>query len=160
MFYDHSWGVGYSTFPFRDLEGTTFLLAFLSIHILLGDCIRWADLSPVERFLDKFYDDITTHYGELKCCLIYTFWNAVAVYFVLGLMLTLCELVFGNAFSGSTTATIKCLLLSHVVTCGKEWGPLWAYSMFQFESMNCQITKLFHGSSMQVSISYYDPVSS
>ena len=47
---------------------------------------------------------------------------------------------------GSNAATHKAHLLSHVVTCVRRWGPLWAYSTFHFEGMNHQVKKLFHGS--------------
>ena len=37
-------------------------------------------------------------------------------------------------------------LLNHLTKCVRNWGPLWAYSCFQFESANNHLKKLFHGS--------------
>lgn len=36
-------------------------------------------------------------------------------------------------------------MLSHLTGCVRNWGPLWAYSCFQFESANNNLKKLFHG---------------
>lgn len=36
-------------------------------------------------------------------------------------------------------------LLEHLVDCVINWGPLWSYTCFVFETMNCHIKKLFHG---------------
>ena len=41
---------------------------------------------------------------------------------------------------------MKCRILGHLAQCVKDWGPIWAYSCFQFEGMNHQIKWLFHGS--------------
>lgn len=48
--------------------------------------------------------------------------------------------------AGPTTACMKLHLLSHIVPCVRNWGPVWVYSYFQFESQNHSIKKLFHGS--------------
>ena len=48
--------------------------------------------------------------------------------------------------AGPTSASMKLHLLSHVVPCVRNWGPVWVYSCFQFESQNHSIKKLFHGS--------------
>ncbi len=36
-------------------------------------------------------------------------------------------------------------MMSHLVDCVTNWGPLWAYSCFTYESMNGTVKKLFHG---------------
>ncbi|OXA48760.1 hypothetical protein Fcan01_16430 [Folsomia candida] len=36
-------------------------------------------------------------------------------------------------------------LVSHSVDCVKNWGPLWAYSLFQFENYNGVLTNSFSG---------------
>jgi len=36
-------------------------------------------------------------------------------------------------------------LLCHLVLQVRNWGPLWSYSCFPFESVNGVIRKLFHG---------------
>ena len=48
--------------------------------------------------------------------------------------------------AGPTSASMKLHLLSHVVPCVRNWGPVRGYSCFQFESQNHSIKKLFHGS--------------
>ena len=35
--------------------------------------------------------------------------------------------------------------LRHLVWQVRNWGPLWSYSCFPFESVNGEIRKLFHG---------------
>ena len=47
---------------------------------------------------------------------------------------------------GPNSNTMKVHLLRHITSCVRDWGPLWAYSAFQFEGMNHNIKKLFHGS--------------
>ena len=37
-------------------------------------------------------------------------------------------------------------ILSHLIGCVKNWGPLWCYSCFAFETRNSDIKRLFHGS--------------
>ena len=37
-------------------------------------------------------------------------------------------------------------LLIHLTQCVYDWGPLWSYSCFAFESANNNIKKMFHGS--------------
>ena len=55
-------------------------------------------------------------------------------------------MVSPQTYTGPTSATMKLHLLSHVVPCVQNWGPVWAYSCFQFESQNHSLKKLFHGS--------------
>ena len=52
-------------------------------------------------------------------------------------------------------------MLSHLAKCVSDWGPLWAYSCFSFESSNHNLKKLFHGSkdmSKQVIATYLQNV--
>ena len=37
-------------------------------------------------------------------------------------------------------------ILSHLIECMKNWGPIWCYSCFAFETRNNDIKHLFHGS--------------
>ena len=53
-----------------------------------------------------------------------------------------------NAFSnltGKNACTMNVHLLKHIPECVQNWGPLWAYSCFPFESMNGHLKKYFHG---------------
>ena len=51
--------------------------------------------------------------------------------------------MWSHAGEKSTTMNIH---LSHLVDCVRNWGPLWSYSRFVYETMNGQLKKLFHGS--------------
>ena len=48
-------------------------------------------------------------------------------------------------FTGNNFCNMKLHLLCHIGTCIRNWGPLWSYSCFPFESMNHHIKRLFHG---------------
>ena len=48
--------------------------------------------------------------------------------------------VIGGTFCGLNVHHLK-----HVSKCVENWGPLWAYSCFPFESQNGDLLKLFHG---------------
>lgn len=50
------------------------------------------------------------------------------------------ERLYGQNFMGLNVHS-----LLHVVTCVKNWGPLWAWSCFCFESFNGEIKKSIHG---------------
>ena len=47
--------------------------------------------------------------------------------------------------AGDKRCTMNMHLLIHLSQCVQDWGPLWAYSCFQFESVNNYLKKLFHG---------------
>lgn len=58
---------------------------------------------------------------------------------------------------GETNTTMNVHLLGHLPECVRQWGPLWAYTCFQYENMNGHLKKLFHGTrnmSKQVIIEY------
>ncbi len=47
-------------------------------------------------------------------------------------------------------------MLTHLAFHVRNWGPLWSYSCFSFESVNGQIRKLFHGTrDMSEQVSWY-----
>ncbi|XP_062583950.1 uncharacterized protein LOC134245701 [Saccostrea cucullata] len=48
--------------------------------------------------------------------------------------------LYGDAVCGLNVHNI-----SHIVDCVDNWGPLWAYSCFAFESFNGEISKAIHG---------------
>ncbi len=47
--------------------------------------------------------------------------------------------------TGEKNCTMNIHMLCHLTECVKDWGPLWAYSCFTFESANNHLRKLFHG---------------
>jgi hypothetical protein len=46
---------------------------------------------------------------------------------------------------GKQVCTFNMHLLLHFVQCVRDFGPLWAYSLFQYENANGELTKLFSG---------------
>lgn len=46
---------------------------------------------------------------------------------------------------GEHVCTFNLHLLLHAAQCVKNWGPLWCYSLFQFEHNNGVLTSLFNG---------------
>ena len=49
-------------------------------------------------------------------------------------------------------------LLRHIPECVQNWGPLWAYSCFTFESLNGALKRHFHGTknmNKQVQLNVY-----
>ena len=44
-----------------------------------------------------------------------------------------------------TKITMNVHLVSHLADYVQNWGPLWSYTCFVFESMNGHLKKLFHG---------------
>lgn len=47
--------------------------------------------------------------------------------------------------AGEDGCTMKVHLLKHIPDVVENWGPLWCYSCFSFESMNGHLKKNFHG---------------
>ena len=48
---------------------------------------------------------------------------------------------------GKHVCTFNMHLLTHFADCVRNWGPLWCYSLFQFEHANGELTKLINGTS-------------
>ena len=48
-------------------------------------------------------------------------------------------------FLGFCADTMNVHQLRHLVFHVQNWGPLWAFSCFGFESLNGDVKKLFHG---------------
>ena len=48
-------------------------------------------------------------------------------------------------FTGENGCTMNVHLPRHLPECVRNWGPLWAYSCFPFESMNGHLKTHFHG---------------
>jgi len=46
---------------------------------------------------------------------------------------------------GKQVCTFNMHLLFHFAQCVRDWGPLWAYSLFQYENANGEMTKLLNG---------------
>ena len=53
---------------------------------------------------------------------------------------------FPVLMAGAVKATMNVHMLIHLPSCVVQWGPLWGYSCFPFESMNGQLKLLFHDS--------------
>ena len=50
-----------------------------------------------------------------------------------------------RSYTGENACTMNVHMLRHLVDCVENWGPLWAYSCFTFESFNGQLKYRFHG---------------
>jgi len=105
-----------------------------TVHPLLLVCVsniycalRWNTSEVVESNLTTFYEQFPTLYGE--------YWKSVIIVF----LHTVCTHV------GENSATMKLHLVSHIAMCVRNWGPLWSYLCFSFESQNKVIRTLFHG---------------
>ena len=59
--------------------------------------------------------------------------------------LNIIEYLYVHVFAGERFATMNVHLLSHITDCVRNWGPLWCYSCFSFESMNGFVKSFFHG---------------
>lgn len=62
----------------------------------------------------------------------------------------LCEYLYTSStptcYLGEKKCTMNVHILSHLANCVKNWGPIWCYSCFPFESRNADLKRLFHGS--------------
>ena len=50
-----------------------------------------------------------------------------------------------NYVIGATSTTHNVHMVVHLAGCVSNWGPLWAYSCFQFERKNHELKTLFRG---------------
>ena len=50
-----------------------------------------------------------------------------------------------NLSSGQDGCTMNVHMLKHLPACVANWGPLWAYSCFHFESVNGHLKAHYHG---------------
>ena len=53
--------------------------------------------------------------------------------------------VHDNTSLGENGCTMNVHLLKHMPACVANWGPLWVYSCFHFESVNGHLKAHFHG---------------
>ena len=123
--------------PGNVLDHFSYLVA--GAHIVLSNAICEADLDLAELCFKEFYSRCTSIYGM--------------------------QLIHGEydisintqPYTGSSAATIKVHLLRHIVSCVRDWGPLWAYFCFHFEAQNHLLKKLFHGSrNTSKEVGFYD----
>ncbi|CAG7831085.1 unnamed protein product [Allacma fusca] len=57
----------------------------------------------------------------------------------------------GFVFQAKNLYGLKCCtfnlhILLHAASCVKKWGPLWAYSAFQYENFNGILSRMFRSS--------------
>ena len=53
--------------------------------------------------------------------------------------------LLNNLSSGEDGCTMNVHMLKHIPACVVNWGPLWAYSCFHFESVNGHLKAHYHG---------------
>ena len=113
---------------------TTFCIHYCAlvcgVAILLGDNISQQDLHKAQALLNEFCQ----HSGDLYGLFITT--NLITI------LLNWLLFFFSTGYRAQT---MNVHLLRHLVWQVKNWGPLWSYSCFPFESVNGEIRKLFHG---------------
>ena len=61
------------------------------------------------------------------------------------IMVMQCPITGILLYIGENGCTMNVHSLRHLVTCVRNWGPLWAYSCFTFESFNGLLKSRFHG---------------
>lgn len=115
---------------------THYSLLVVAVHIILGDSITTPMIEKAEKYLYRFYEMFSTLYGNLK---------------------PKCKLKFYNVllnFTDENGCTMNVHMVRHITECVRNWGPMWAYSCFSFESMNGQLRRLHHGTrNMNVNVS-------
>lgn len=100
-----------------------------ALHIVSSDAISIAELDTAEKLLLEFYNKFPELYSMsiqdnriLFIYIIYAQWL------------------------GEERCSMNVHILSHLVECVKNWGPISCYSCFAFETRNSDIKRLFHGS--------------
>lgn len=102
-----------------------------AISILLSNDISEMELARANVLLCQFYSHVTALYGRssryttMKSCIVCD----------AGVIL----------LAGAHANSMNIHLLKHLTDHVKNWGPLWSYSCFGFESVNGDVKKLFHG---------------
>ena len=108
---------------------THYSLLVAAMHIMLGKTISTQRLKIGEEYLRRFYEMFSSLYGKrIRNCT----------------TATMCLYMF-TLFLGENACTMNVHMLRHIPDCVRNWGPLWAYSCFSFESQNGHLKKLYHG---------------
>ena len=101
-----------------------YCLLVAAMHILYVEEIRRSDVTRARSYLLRFYEMLPTLYGNSH--------NRFNVE---------CNIIT----PGENACTMNVHMLRHLVDCVENWGRLWAYSCFTFESFNGQLKYRFHG---------------
>lgn len=125
-----------------------------AIAMLVSGNISEGDLDKASVLLKEFHRHAGDLYGKIY---IYIYALIVVIFAVDIHALYICVLpkVTLHLYIGSAMQTMNVHLLRHLVFNVRNWGPLWSYSCFGFESVNGELKKLFHGTrdmSQQVSL--------
>lgn len=108
---------------------THYCLLVAAMHVFLADCVSLSSLSAAEQYLHRFCQMFAALYGTCTCTYILT-----------------CNTTLpSNCCTGDDGCTMNVHLLKHIPDCVRNWGPLWGYSCFAFESMNGYLRMQFHG---------------
>ena len=98
------------------------------IALLFGDKITENELVKAEVLLFEFCRHAGDLYGNHAC--LQCRYHKLRPQFIL---------------AGPKMLTMNVHQLCHLVYHVRNWGPLWCFSCFGFESVNGQLKKLFHG---------------
>ena len=127
------WLLFYSLPSLIGILPTTYYIHYCTlvcgIAILLGNNISQQDLHKAQILLNEFCQHTGDLYG----------WLIIFKLSILNYTTIFAPLI---GFRGQT---MNVHLLRHLVLQVRNWGPLWSYSCFPFESVNGVIRKLFHG---------------
>ena len=94
------------------------------ILLLSSEVITVPDLNAAEALLKSFYTEFSQLYGKL-------------------IYIGIFALIF--LLPGEKRTTMNIHFPSHLSECVRQWGPLWAYTCFQYENMNGHLWETFHG---------------
>ena len=141
---------------FPDPFFSHYTLLVAATHIFLSESISSSALRCAEQYLHRFYGMFANLYGR---CGVYDFYIYahkhiftrtmyvqvhVQVVYVVSICFHVCCVML-TCFTGENGCTMNVHLLRHLPVCVRNWGPLWAYSCFPFESMNGHLKIHFHG---------------
>ena len=116
-----------------------------------GDILRIFAVTDNVIFTFTYRSGRETQQFQGMCCI----GSSKVIMVVHALYICVLPKVTLHLYIGSAMQTMNVHLLRHLVFNVRNWGPLWSYSCFGFESVNGELKKLFHGTrdmSQQVSL--------
>ncbi len=133
----HAWLLYYSLPVLSDILPQPCLahwaLLVAAMHILFADVIPLWSVQSAETYLLQFYPQTPVLYGGINFLSVTVMWDVHGY------------TTYPHGYIGENAATLNVHLLRHIPDCVRDWGTLWAYSCFVFESLNGHLKKFFHG---------------
>jgi len=113
-----------------------------AIAMLVAGNISEGDLDKASVLLKEFHRHAGDLYGKIYIYALIVVIFAVDIH---ALYICVFPKVTLHLYIGTAMQTMNVHLLRHLVFNVRNWGPLWSYSCFGFESVNDELKKLFHG---------------